>query len=720
MGKAFTLSVDEKKIARLVFDLEGEKVNKFSTSVMEELDNVLHDLGRKNGVKALVVESGKPGMFIAGADIKELEVVKNEAEGVRLARGGQDVFNRLEDLPFPTIAVIDGACVGGGLEFALACTYRITTDNPKVRIGLPEVQLGLVPGWGGTQRLPRLIGLQQGVEMVLTGKVVPGAKAYKMGIVDAITPSEFLDEAVNRFVAKILEPKGKKKVLARRKKGGLVKWLLEGNPLGRKLFFRMALKNVMAKTHGQYPAPLKALEVIQKTFTMHLKDGLSIEADAIASLANSEICKNLIQLFFTQEAMKKSSGTAIDFTPDLSKIERVGVIGAGTMGGGIAWLFSRKGHPVRVKDVTWDALTKAFQAAAGIYKALVKKRKVKRNEANLAMHRITGTTDYSGLETADVIVEAIVENIEIKKKVFQELEEVVRSDTIICSNTSGLSITEMASSMKHPERFVGMHFFNPVNRMPLVEIIPGEKTSPETIATIVAVTRKLGKTPVVVTDCAGFLVNRVLIPCLNEAGWLLQEGVDQEKIDRCSREFGMPMGPFVLADEVGVDVASKVSGHLEESYGQRMAMPKIFETMVGHKFFGKKTGAGFYLHNGSKKPKPNSKVRGMLPKQKKAEGEMSDEEIQDRLILIMVNEAAKCLEEEVSRDPAFIDMAMIMGTGFPPFRGGLLRYADNEGIDNVVNRLEGLAKENGERFMPAGLLQTMKENGRKFYNEVGV
>ncbi len=715
MGKAFQLKFDDNGIAWLTFDLPGEKVNKFSKPVMEELDKTLIRLSNEANVKALVITSPKPGIFIAGADLEELGAITSVEDGEKLARDGQGVFNKLEKLPFPTIAVIDGACVGGGLELALCCTYRIATDNPKTRLGLPEVTLGLVPGWGGTQRLPRLIGLQKGLEMVVSGKLVDGRKAYKLGIVDHLVAPEFLDLGIQAFLELIFNPKEKKKIQLRRKPSGAMPWLLEKNPLGRALMFSMAKKGILEKTKGHYPAPLKALEVVKNTATTSLESGLQAEAKAISGVADGTICKNLIGLFFTSEALKKEPGRKLHAkSRDLSEIGKIGVLGAGIMGGGITWLFARKGHQVVMKDISWDAVAKGYEAANTIFQKLLKIRKAKPHEVAMGMHRIHGTLDEQALRDCDVVIEAVVENMEIKKQVLAEVEKVVAPETIICSNTSSLSITEMAEGMKHPERFVGMHFFNPVNRMPLVEIIPGEKTSEETIATIVKITQKLGKTPLVVKNVAGFLVNRILIPVLNEAGWLLQEGADMERVDKIGLAFGLPMGPFVLADEVGIDVGTKVSQYLEGVYGQRMKMPEVFNKMCENKWFGKKNGKGFYSHVGKKRT-PNSAVKTLVPRSNK--GTISDEEILDRLILVMLNEAAKCLEEEVVSKANYLDMGMIMGTGYPPFRGGLLKYADDEGIDSIVTRLENLAKKCGERFYPAELLLQMRESGEKFYSK---
>jgi len=721
MEKCFHLDVDSKGIGWLTFDYPGEKVNKFSTQVIDELDGILDEVSANSSIRALVIQSAKKGIFIAGADVKEIYDIMKQGEDVeplvkKLLSRGQETFNKLEELRCPTIAVIDGACMGGGTEFSLACTYRVVTDHSKTSIALPEVNLGIIPGWGGTQRLPRLVGLQNSLPMILGGKKVDGNKAYKMKLADSIIPKEFLKERLPQFVESCLTPEGKSKILsARDSKKGVQKFqnfLLEGNPLGRNLVFSQARKGIMKKTGGKYPAPLAALDVVESTYGWHLKAGLKKELDTFVQLTtkHADICENLVNLFFVSEDLKKDPQVFVDTTP--KKVDVAGVLGAGVMGGGIAWLFSYRDIPVRVKDIQWDAVSKGFEAANAIYKQLRKIRKLNDGQINLKMHKISGSTDYSGFQNADIIVEAVVENMDLKKKVFAELEEKIRPDTLICSNTSALSITEMQSDLKHPERFVGMHFFNPVNRMPLVEIIPGEKTSKETIASMVDLVKKLGKTPVVVGDCAGFLVNRVLIPSMNEGLMMLEEGMEIERIDKAITHFGMPMGPFTLADEVGNDVGYKVAKILEEAYGDRMKVPETFQKIVDEGLFGKKIGRGFYIHKGKEKTL-NPEIAEIFRNEKKSH--LSSEEMVDRFVFVMLNEASRCLEEKIIENPAYLDMAMITGTGFPPFRGGLLRYADSRGISAVVQRMNEFSERFGERFKPCALLEEMAAGGKTFY-----
>lgn len=706
---AWTLSINDN-IATLTFDFPHEKVNKLTSAVMEELDQHLDQINKTPNLKALLILSAKKDIFIAGADIAEIQDIITQEEGENKALAGQKVFNKLAHLEIPSIAVIDGATLGGGLEFALACTYRVVSDNPKAQLGLPEVNLGIVPGFGGTQRLPRLLGLQAGLELVLTGKSVDGKKAYKLGLADGYYTQAFLLDQTQEFLRTVLTAKGRKKILKNRSKASLTGYLLNHTRLGQALIFKQAYKTLMAKTKGQYPAPLAALTLIKETQRCMLTQGLALEAKTFAKLVPTPVCKNLIQLFFIQENLKKDKGVEIDFIP--TKVSQAGVLGAGLMGGGIAWVLSHVGIRVRLKDINWGALAKGYAAAAKIYAKLVKIKKMTESQNTMAMHLISGTTDYSGFSQAGVVIEAIIEDMEIKKKAFQELETQISPAAIIASNTSSLSITDMASGLSHPERFIGMHFFSPVNKMPLVEVIPGEKTSPETIAAVVQLSKTLKKTPIVVKNVPGFLVNRILIPYVNEAILLLEEGLPIQTLDKAVENFGMPLGPLALADEVGLDIGYKVAKLLEKGYPGRMAVAPIFDTLYADpELRGKKTKQGFYLHSGEKK-NPNPKVIQLL---KTTKTPPRIEVALDRMILGMVNEAARCLEEQVVAKPDYLDMAMILGTGFPPFRGGLCRYADTRGIQSCVGTLSTFTSLYGARFEPASLLVKMAQENTKFY-----
>ncbi len=717
MTNPFQFNLDENGIGHLVFDLPNEKVNKLSLDVMLELEKVLDKIENLSGIRVLEITSGKEDTFIAGADLHGFApAFKDPSLLDKLISTGHRVFNKLENLPYPTVAIINGACLGGGMEFALACTFRVVTDNPKTSLGLPETSLGIIPGWGGTQRLPRLLGPIEAVGMIASGRPVKAVKAYKIKLADAIIPTEFRKEKTAEFLNSLLKTEEKKKILKARERGGLQNLLLEKNPLGRKFLFHKARKDILSKTKGQYPAPITAVNLIEHSYGLPLKEGLQMEMNTLKKEASKgfDIALNLIGLFFTSEAIKKDKGVKGDILPQ--NIKSGGVLGAGTMGSGIAWLFSNNKLPVRFKDINWDAVGKGYGVAWGIYAKQIKDKKLKPIEASLKFDLLGGGTDYSGFQHADLIIEAAVENIELKNKIFNELEAVIKPNAIVASNTSSLSITEMGKAFKHPERFVGMHFFNPPNKMPLVEVIAGERTSPETVATAVDICKKFGKTPLVVKDCAGFLVNRVFVPAANEVMWMLQEGVEESRLEKELLTFGMPMSPFVLADEVGNDVSFKVSKVLETAYGSRMKAPDLVQALYDQKLFGKKTGKGFYIWKGKEKS-PNPEIKRILAGYPKKFANLSDQDIQDRFILIMLNEAARCLEENVVENPAYLDMALIMGIGFPPFRGGLLRHADKLGIDYVVNRLKHFQETYGSRFTPAPLLLEMQKNRKTFYQQ---
>jgi 3-hydroxyacyl-CoA dehydrogenase/enoyl-CoA hydratase/3-hydroxybutyryl-CoA epimerase len=715
-GPAFRLEVEDN-IGILIFDSPTEKVNILSTPVMQELNTRLDELQSRADLQALILLSGKDGNFIAGAKIEEIENITDPKDGAEKAAMGQAVFSKIAALPFPTIAVIDGACVGGGLELVLACDYRLARDSEKTRLGLPEVRLGIIPGFGGTQRLPRLIGIQRALDFILTGKLVDAQRAYRAGLVDRLIAKEFPPQRLRRlgveFAREIQKPETRQKIAARRNRLNPQTLLLEKNFLGRKVLFDQARRRIIAETKGHYPAPELALEAVEKGFSKKdIADGLKIEAELLGKAIVTNVSKNLVKIFYLTEAVKKDSGVE-NYPGPIQEFQKIGVLGAGVMGGGIAQLMAHNDLPARMKDVNLAAVAKGMEAAARVFSESVKKRRMTPKEMQNKMALISGTADYSGFNHVDLVIEAIVEILEVKKKVFAEIDAIVPAHCIVVSNTSSLPITEMAKATKRPDKFAGLHFFNPVHRMPLVEVIRGKSTSDATIASLVAFARKIGKTPIVVKDSPGFLVNRILGAYMAEAGRLLREGATVEQIDNALLEFGMPMGPINLFDEVGLDVAAKVSHILENAFGSRMAGEGMMDKIVESGRLGKKNGKGFYIYEGKNK-KVDPAIYAFTGKAGKFEG--SAAEIQDRCVLPMINEAAMCLAEGIVRRPADVDVGMIFGTGFPPFRGGLLRYADAQGIDNIVGKLETLAGKYGERFKAADLLVGMKNSGGKFYS----
>ncbi|MEO5968700.1 MAG: 3-hydroxyacyl-CoA dehydrogenase NAD-binding domain-containing protein [Bdellovibrionia bacterium] len=719
------------KIWTLTFDMQGEKVNKLSKKIASEVDALLpqlETLGAERKIDALILISGKPGNFIAGADIEMIRATKTSKEAEELSREGQKLMNRWEDLPFPTVAGIHGAALGGGFEFALACSAIVMSDHPSAKIGLPEVMLGLVPGSGGTIRLPRKAGLATALDMILTGRNFSGDKALKLGLIEGYLPKENFEESVLRWTQTQLSALKSQKRIAKEPKlggmGGPAGGFLEKNILMRSLIFKKARDGVLSKTHGHYPAPLEALDVIQSTgggYGDRLRgkartQALAKEATAFGKLAATEVSKNLIRLFFLTEGVKKSQGLPNGRTVKERPVNTAGVLGAGVMGGGIAQLFADKGIQARMKDLNSEALSLGIQSAAKIFQKQVQRKKITKRQYLQKLNYIAPVLDYSGFHHLDLVVEAIVENIDVKKKVFTELENQIKPDCIVASNTSSLSVSKMQTSLQKPERFVGMHFFNPVSKMPLVEVIRGEKTSDESVSAVFQLCKKLGKTPIVVKDAPGFLVNRLLMTYLNEAVYLAVEGVPIPELDKVLVNFGMPMGPMELIDEVGVDVGEKVSHILHDAFGARMEPAPENSRISASGRLGKKTGKGLYEYEGPQKTKVfNPQIYEILGI-KEAPHKLAEEEILERCILPMINEASRCLEEGIVSSPEEVDLGMIMGTGFPPFRGGLLRYADSLGAGTLVNRLKHYETKFGERFRPSKSLVARAENEQKFYS----
>ena len=711
MSKAFSLEMTDSGIAVLYFDLPGEKVNKFSTSVMEELAAQIDELNKNKEIKCLLLMSKKPGIFIAGADVKEIAVITDEDKGYQVGRKGQEIFGRFEKLPFVKIAVIDGACMGGGTELSLCCDYRLATDSPKTKIALPEVNLGILPGWGGTQRLPRLVGLQRSLDLILSGKNLDAKRGWKAGVVDKVIAAEWALEQALAFAGEVLAGNGKK-YMERRKPKGPANSVLEKTPLGRKLIFSQAEKTIRKKTRGLYPAPLLALETIKKTYGKSLEKGLEKEARALGKLIVTPASKNLVQLFFWSEEIKKENGLdkpAIKGAP----VNKAAVLGAGVMGGGIAQLFASKKIPVRVKDINYDMVAKAYQQASSVLMKKVKRRRMSKLDYLQIIDRITGTVDYRGFANADLVVEAIVEDLKIKKSVLAEVEKEVSKEAVIASNTSSLLIDDMAQALKNKKRFVGMHFFNPVHRMPLVEVVRGKHSSDEAVVTVFNLVKKLGKTPILVKDGPGFLVNRLLLPYMVEAIAILEEGNTVQRIDKALLDFGMPMGPIELFDEVGLDVAFKVAKILQKTMGDRMAESEILQKLLDAGRLGKKNGKGFYKYSGHKK-EYDSAIEELIPAKEKTI--LDESEIARRMIYPMINEAARCLDEGIVSRPRDVDVGMIFGTGFAPFRGGLLRFADNEGLDKIIAELRKYAEMFGPRFQPSQSLLKIQEEYETFYH----
>ena len=668
------IEFDADGIAWVVFDDPDAKVNVLGTGTVTQLDRILDRLLIQKP-KAVIFISGKPGIFIAGADIKELERIRDASHGEQLSREGHRIFAKIERLGVPSVAAIDGACLGGGCELALACRYRVATDNPKTQIGLPETQLGIIPGWGGSQRLQRLIGLRAALDIVCAGKSVSADKARRIGLVDAAVPGVVLRETAMRLAL------GQRRA-PRKSVRFQNMWPM------RPIACRFARKAVLEKTKGQYPAPLRAIDAMEEGLAGSFDEGLEIEAGVFGEVCVTPQCKNLIRLFFLREKYAKLTFDVdraertggISARMMTSPVQKVGVLGAGVMGAGIAQWCSARGLTVRLKDIKPEFVAAGVKRIWDVYREGLKRRKVSELDAQHGFARVHPTTDYSGFGDCDIVVEAVLEKIEVKRQAFNELADRLRNDCIIASNTSAIPIDELAEASGRPKRFVGIHFFNPVHKMPLVEIVRGTKTAPEVIAAAVEFAKQLKKIPVIVKGSPGFLVNRLLMPYLNEAGVLLGQNVSLESIDEAMLDFGMPMGPLRLIDEVGIDVAYDVARELAEAFKDRMSVAPILRQMHEKGLKGRKGGEGFYVYK--KKPeRVNRRVlRTVVPKPESKREPPPARDIQRRLLGVMIQEAKLCLSEGVVATEDDIDVGLIFGTGFPPFRGGLVPYARDAGL----------------------------------------
>jgi len=702
-----SLRIDDG-IARVVFDDPDRGQNVLTEAVMRRLTELVEEIreGADEGsIRGAVFVSGKERGFIAGADVGAIEAVEDPVEGERASRLGQAIFMEVERLPVPTVAAIDGICLGGGTELSLACRYRVLSDAPKTEIGLPEVKLGILPAWGGTTRLPRLVGLRS------TGKRISASRAAKIGFADRVVPHDLFGEAVDDFVRERVEegpiPTGNDR--------GLLSRLLEDTPPGRKIVLSTARKRVLSRTGGHYPAPLKILDVLEDSLGRSVEQALEIEAAAAGELVVSRVSKNLIHIFNLREAARKGTGVDADVEP--REVEAVGVLGAGVMGGGIAQLAAYNDLRVRMKDIEHGAVSDGLEHARSLFDKAVEKRKLERREADRKMELISGGVDYSGFGSVDLVVEAVVERMDVKREVLSDVEDRARDGCVLSTNTSSLSVDGMAEALDRPEDFGGMHFFNPVHKMPLVEVVRGRRTSDVTTATIYALALELGKVPVVVRkDGPGFLVNRILGPYLNEAGWLLHDGASVEAVDDAAEDFGMPMGPLRLVDEVGIDVSRHAGRTLHEAFGERLEPAPPLAAMGESDRLGRKGGLGFYRYE-------DGDARGVDPEVYRVLGDavperrvdLGDREIRARLLLVMINEAARILDEEIASSAADVDLAMVMGTGFPPFRGGLLRFADDLHPRELLERTREYRESVGVRFEPAGLLERLAREDRLFY-----
>ena len=711
MTDTFRLEVDGRGLANVTFDLPGRKVNVWSRAAMEEFDVLVDEIVGRSDLTAVVFRSAKPDVFIAGADVDELAAIATPEEARELSRRGQAVFQRIADLSVPTVAAIHGACVGGGLEFALACSFRVASDADSTRLGCPEVQLGIIPAWGGTQRLARLLSLEDALTLVLTGNRITARRAERMGLVDKVVPTALLEEA-STAVARAAA-RGERAVSHDR--DGLTGWLLKRNPVGRKLVLPQARRRVQEQSGDHYPAPDLAIEAIEVGLSQGMSAGLAFESEAVADLATTPAARNLMRIYHLREAARRP---LVEGAP--RPVRSLGLLGAGVMGGAISEVAAFNGIRVRLKDVDLARVADGIAHTARIARRAERKGSLTRRGVRDLMHRISGTKGYEGFGRVDAVIEAIVEDLEIKRRVLAEVEGEVREGTVLATNTSSLRVDSLAAALARPDAFGGLHFFNPVEKMPLVEVVRGARTSDDTVATLHRLVLDLGKTPVLVRDGPGFWVNRLLMPYLNEAVHLFAEGVPITALDEALEDFGLPMGPLALLDEIGLDIAAKVGKVMAEAYPDRMRPHALLHRLQVTDRLGRKSGAGFYRYQGDERKGADEKLRGELGLPPSGEGASpiyDDDYLVTRNLYPMVNEAARALAEGIVDSPGDGDLALVLGIGWPPFRGGLLRWADEIGLAEIVESLERWSTLIDPRFAPSKALRERARTGEGFYGE---
>lgn len=710
-GKAITVKEIEGGIAQLNFDLQGESVNKFNRLTIEELRAATDKLKAQGSLKGLVVTSGKDS-FIVGADITEFTdlFAGPEEELINNNLTANAVFNDIEDLPFPTVTCINGMALGGGFEMGLATDYRVM--DSKAKVGLPEVKLGIFPGFGGTVRLSRLVGVDYAIEWICMGSENRADKALKVGAVDAVVEADKLVDAARAIIDQCNE--GKLDYQARREEK---KGKIQLNNMESMMAFETAKGFVAGQAGKNYPAPVEAIKVMQKHASLPRDKAIEVEAKGFAKMAKTNVAACLVGLFLNDQKLKAKSK---QWEKEAADVKQAAVLGAGIMGGGIAYQSAYKGTPILMKDINEEGISLGLKEAKKLLSKRVAKGKMKPEQMADALNNIRPTLSYGDFGNVDIVVEAVVENVKVKDSVLREVEDQVSDDTIITSNTSTISIDTLATNLKRPENFCGMHFFNPVPMMPLVEVIRGEKSSDRAIATTVAYAKAMGKTPIVVNNCPGFLVNRVLFPYFGGFAGLVRDGADFQRVDKVMENFGWPMGPAYLLDVVGMDTGKHANEVMAEGFPDRMKTDwkSGIDVMYENNRYGQKNGKGFYAYEEDRKGKQKKVVDEetykLLEPVVQDKKEFTDEDIIARMMIPLCMETVRCLEDGIVEEPADADMGLIYGIGFPPFRGGALRYIDDMGVDKFVELADKYA-DLGPLYHPTEKLREMAKNGEKFF-----
>lgn len=710
-GEAITAQAIDNGIVELNFDLKGESINKFNATTLHELRDAVEKIAADSSVKGLIFTSNKD-CFIVGADITEFTNMfsKPDEELEAMILEVNKGFSAIEDLPFPTVAVINGLALGGGFEVCLSCDYRVMSN--KAKVGLPEVKLGIYPGWGGTVRLPRLIGADNAIEWICTGNEKKPEAALKDGAVDVVVDHDKIKEAAIDLINKCNAGDFDYKARRAEKTGKM-----HLNTMESMMVFETAKGFVKGKAGPHYPSPVEAIKAMQKHATAERDKALEIEAKGFVKMAKTDVAQNLIGLFLNDQYLKKKAKDHEHLAKD---VKSAAVLGAGIMGGGIAYQSAYKGTPIIMKDINEDAIQIGLDEAAKLLAKRVESGRMSEKQMADVLNSIRPTLSYGDFGNTDIIVEAVVENPNIKKSVLAEVEDAVSENTVIASNTSTISITSLATALKRPENFCGMHFFNPVHKMPLVEVIRGEKTSDATVATTVEYAKKMGKTPIVVNDCPGFLVNRILFPYFGGFTGLVHHGADFKRIDKLMTGFGWPMGPAYLLDVVGIDTAHHAGAVMADGFPDRMKydMKTAIDVMFESERFGQKNNKGFFVYETDRKGKPKKvddpEVYNMLKPVIGEQREFTDEEIIERMMVPLCIETVRCLEDNIVASPAEADMGLIFGIGFPPFRGGALRYIDSIGLAEFC-AIADKYNELGPLYQPTEKMREMAKNGETFF-----
>ena len=693
MSGAFACERGADGVLVMTLDVPGEKVNTLGRERIAEFERLLDGVERDAALRAVVIRSGKADNFIAGADISDFTRIRSAEEGEALSRAAHAILGRIEACRVPVVAAIHGSCLGIGTELALACRYRVASEGPKTAIGLPEVMLGVVPGAGGTQRLPRLLGLATALDLILSGRSLKPSRALRAGLVDELCAEAVLLEAARRAALALAEGR------LRPERAGI---RLQERVL-RPLIFAKAKSSVLAKTGGHYPAPLAAIEVVKRGTATTLAEGLVLEAREFGRLAVTDVSRALVSIFFATQEIKKDSG--VPEGTHAAEVSKLGVVGAGLMGAGIACVAAEAGVAVRMKDASLEALARGLRQIHGVFEERRKRRSLSGREVGQRMDRVSPSLELKGFARADLVIEAVFEDLELKQRVLAEVESVIGEDCVFASNTSSIPIGEIARGCRRPGRVLGMHFFSPVHKMPLLEIVITPESEPAAVATAAAFGRRVGKHVIVVRDGPGFYTTRSLAAYMNEATRVLEEGAEVDALDAAMVRFGFPLGPCALLDEVGIDVAARVAGVMQRAFGERMTPPASMATLVSDGRKGRKAGRGFYTYDRGKKRVDESVYALLLSSRRPLDVHRT----QQRLVFAFLNEVVRCLQEGILRSPRDGDVGAVFGLGFPPFLGGPFRYLDRLGARFALETMETL------RFEPAPLLMDLAREGRTFH-----